>query len=318
MGARKLKDISLDDLKDYQTARRAEVRECVLNRELLILVNVLKEANLWRPIGEHYRRLKEPASDVGQALSVEQLAHLEATAATKDSWQVAYYAQVLAFNTGLRGGEIKQLRLGAVDVENRRIRVMRSGTETNAGARLIELNHAATQAACKLLVRAQQLGASQPEHFLLPGDLSRHTKITDPLKDGRGFDVTRHQMSWDTAWRHLRHAAAEAIRKIATKQNRDLTAQERETIAVFETLRFHSLRHTFISMMGERGVPLQVVGAMVGHMSTAMVSYYTHISNQAARKAVELLDKTPVEKPFVEVFVEESKTDQATARNLLN
>jgi hypothetical protein len=49
-----------------------------------------------------------------------------------------------------------------------------------------------------------------------------------------------------------------------------------------------------------------------------MVSYYTHISNQAARKAVELLDKTPVEKPFVEVFVEESKTDQATARNLLN
>jgi len=318
LGGRKLKDISLDDLKDYQSARRAEVRECVLNRELLILVNVLKESNLWRPIGEHYRRLKEPASDVGQALSVEQLAHLEATAATKDSWQVGYYAEVLAANTGLRGGEIKQLRLGAVDVENRRIRVMRSGTKTNAGARLIELNHAATQAACKLLVRAQQLGANQPEHFLLPADLSRHTKASDPLKGGRGFDVTRHQMSWDTAWRHLRRAAANAISKAATKQNRDLTAQERETIAVFETLRFHSLRHTFVSLMGERGVPLQVVGAMVGHMSGAMVRHYTHISNQAARRAVELLDKAPVEKPFVEVFVENQESRQAEVCKLLN
>jgi hypothetical protein len=49
-----------------------------------------------------------------------------------------------------------------------------------------------------------------------------------------------------------------------------------------------------------------------------MVRYYTHISNRAARNAVELLDRPPVEKPFVEVFVEKSKTGQETARNLLN
>ena len=40
-------------------------------------------------------------------------------------------------------------------------------------------------------------------------------------------------------------------------------------------------------MMAEGGVPLPVVQAMVGHMSTRMVRYCTHISNRAARTAVE-------------------------------
>lgn len=40
------------------------------------------------------------------------------------------------------------------------------------------------------------------------------------------------------------------------------------------------------------GNALQVVGAMVGHMSPAMVRYYTHISGNAARQAVEMLEKT--------------------------
>ena len=59
---------------------------------------------------------------------------------------------------------------------------------------------------------------------------------------------------------------------------------------VLRNVRFHDLRHTFITLMAERGVPLLVVQAMVGHMSAAMVRYYTHISNRAARQAVELLD----------------------------
>ncbi len=318
LGTRKLKSLTLDDLKDYQRLRREQVKECIVNVELRILINVLKEANLWRRIGEHYKRLKQPESDVGVALTDKQLAHLEATAATKDSWQVAYYAEALAANTGLRGGEIKRLQFGAVDLEKRRIRVVRVTTKSNAGARLVELNQAATEAACKLYVRAQQLGANEPEHYLLPADLSRHTKAGDPLKGGRGFDVTRHQMSWDTAWRHLRQAAADGIREAAAKENRDLTVQERETIALFEHLRFHSMRHSFITLMAERGVPLLVVGAMVGHMSAAMVRHYTHICNQAARKAVELLDKKPVESSFVEDFVEEKRSRQSAASKSLN
>ena len=56
----------------------------------------------------------------------------------------------------------------------------------------------------------------------------------------------------------------------------------------------HDLRHTFITMMVERGVPLGTVQAFVGHMSTRMLTHYTHISSGAARKAVELLDQDPI------------------------
>jgi len=210
------------------------------------------------------------------------------------------------------------LRLGIVDLENRRIRILRATTKSKAGARLVELNQAAMAAVTKLFVRAQALGANAPEHYLLPADLSRHTKQGDPLKGGRGFDVTRHQMSWDTAWRYLRQAAARTTREAAKRENRDLTLAERETVALFGRLRFHSLRHTFISRMAEGNVPLPVTMAMVGHMSAAMTDHYTHISNQAARKAVELLDRAAERPPFVEVFVEEQESRQVAAPKLLN
>jgi integrase len=293
VGAKKLKAVDLDTLKDYQTERRREVGERAINVELQILVSVLKEANLWTgALAEHYRRLKEPESEVGRALTIEELQRLESTAATNPAWEVAYCAELLAANTGLRGGEIKKLRIGMVDLENRCIRITRASTKTSAGARTVELNQAATEAVTRLYRRAQLLGVRDPEHHLLPADLSRHTKDTDPLKGGRGFDPTRHQMSWDTAWSNLRKAAG------------------------FDSLRFHSLRHTFITMMAERGTPLAVTQAMVGHMSSAITRRYTHISQNAAREAVEKLDR--IRPGFVDVFVDESRAAVESKPKLLN
>jgi integrase len=226
------------------------VRERAINLELRILGNVLKEANLWRTIGQHYKPIREPESEVGQALTVGQFEMLEKIAATKDAWVVAYCAEVLAANTGLRGGEIRGLQLGTVDFENRRIGIHRKATKTNAGQRLIELNHAAAAAVAKLYTRAQSLGATEPTRYLLPADLSRHTAKSDPLKGKRGFDVNLSQTSRRTAWRNLREAAANAVRDAATLENRELTTEERKTGALFKGLHFHSLRHSLITLIG--------------------------------------------------------------------
>jgi integrase len=56
-------------------------------------------------------------------------------------------------------------------------------------------------------------------------------------------------------------------------------------------LRFHDLRHTFITHLVERGVPLGVIQTFVGHLSARMVRHYTHVTSGVARKAVELLDE---------------------------
>ncbi len=295
LGDKKLESVTLDDLKAYQAKRSQTVAPRPINLELGILIKVLKEENLWkRSLEKHYHRLEEPAAEIGEALTVEQLARLERAASSRDSWMIAYCAEVLAANTGMRGGEIKKLRLGMIDLTQRRIRITRKSTKSNAGARLIELNRDALIAVGKLYSRAQTLGARLPEHYLLPADRSKHTKTNDPLKGGQGFDVTDHQVSWNTAWRNLRKAAG------LTK------------------LRFHDLRHTFVTMMGERGVPLQVLGAMVGHMSPAMVRYYTHISGNAAREAVEMLERMRELPQFVDTLVDESLNAKTEAANLLN
>jgi len=284
LGQRKLKSITLDDLKDYQAERSKQVKERPINLELNILVNVLKEDNLWKgAMAKHYKRLKEPQSEVGEALTTEQLKRLEHAAASKDTWEVAYCAELFATNAGFRGAEIKKMRLGAIDLEKRPVRVTRQSTKTDKGARWVELNQAAMAAIYRLYRRAQKLGASEPEHYLLPADLSRHTKKTDPLKGGRGFDPARHQMSWDTAWRNLRKTAG------------------------LDGLRFHNCRHAFITDMAEWGVPRAVTQDIVGHMSEAVTRSYEHITDKVARAAVEKLEKIRNTPRFVDVLVDTPK-----------
>jgi integrase len=104
-------------------------------------------------------------------------------------WQVC---QVAAGNTGLRGGEIKKLRIGNLDLERRRLVIRRADTKSDAGARIVELNRDATEAATRLLMPARTLKppASRPEHYLMPKHLSRIAH--GEHKGERGYDPNQH------------------------------------------------------------------------------------------------------------------------------
>ena len=52
---------------------------------------------------------------------------------------------------------------------------------------------------------------------------------------------------------------------------------------------FHSLRHTFVSIMAEYGVPQAVVQAIVGHSTIAMTLRYTHIGDKAVVQAMQAM-----------------------------
>lgn len=52
---------------------------------------------------------------------------------------------------------------------------------------------------------------------------------------------------------------------------------------------FHSLRHTFVSIAANAGVPLATVQSIVGHTSTAMTRHYYHPSEDALRQAVNAI-----------------------------
>ena len=122
----------------------------------------------------------------------------------------------------------------------------------------------------RLIMRAQTLKppAEKPEHYLMPKHLSRISHGQD--KGKRGYDPNQYQRYWDTAWDSLTEKAG------------------------IPELRFHDLRHAFITRMVELGASIGVIQTFVGHMSARMVRHYTHVSSGAARKAVELLDSDPI------------------------
>src|SRR5207248_10005175 len=107
---------------------------------------------------------------------------------------------------------------------------------------------------------------------------------------GMGCDRTRHQQSWGGAWLILLKSVG------------------------LQGVRFHDLRHSLISFRAELGGPLPIVHSMVGHMSARMTRYYTHISSQAARQAVELLDQPR----FVGKFVGNAESAKESDAKLLN
>ncbi len=52
---------------------------------------------------------------------------------------------------------------------------------------------------------------------------------------------------------------------------------------------FHSLRHTFVSLSANAGVPLHIVQSIVGHESSAMTRHYYHENVEALQRAVEAI-----------------------------
>ena len=55
------------------------------------------------------------------------------------------------------------------------------------------------------------------------------------------------------------------------------------------SLSFHSLRHTAVSLLKDAGIPEGVVMELVGHDSKSMSAHYTHLGAEALEKAVAAL-----------------------------
>lgn len=54
--------------------------------------------------------------------------------------------------------------------------------------------------------------------------------------------------------------------------------------------RWHDLRHTFISRMGENRVADQTLLALTGQLSRKVLERYSHARNESKRAAVKMLD----------------------------
>lgn len=272
---RKLREIADIRVIDRYVAHRLSggIGNWSINKEVMLWSMILRKAKLWDRVEDDYKPLKTQASDIGQALTRQELKKLMRVAGGNPDWFVVFYAAVLAANTGLRGGEVKKLRVNVVDLKERCLRVLRATAKTDGSSRPIALNADALEAAKLLIQRYRDILTREnlkpkPEHYLLPKHLSRISHGEE--KGARGFDPMQHQTYWDTAWTSL------------------------TTAAKLPDFRFHDLRHSYITDMVRRGIPLERIMAQVGHLSSRQVRHYTHLALDVLHRDVGLLDSDPL------------------------
>ena len=114
----------------------------------------------------------------------------------------------------------------------------------------------------------QNFDDALPSHFVFPSE-RYGLKGDKGVKSGMVAVWDRNPNkpigSWKTAWGVCRKAAKVECR-------------------------LHDLRHTFVSRLAEGQTTDQTIMALAGHLSRKMMERYSHVRNDAKRKAVEALN----------------------------
>jgi integrase len=279
------------------------VGPALINMEVGSLRRILKRAKLWHMVGADIKPLKEPET-IGRALTFEERTRLFHVASQKPEWETACWAATVAVSTTARGCELRALQWRNVDFINRTLEIPKS--KTDAGVRLVPLTEEAYDALLKLRRRAETFGPVEPSHFVFA--VFRSRVRFENRKGARGgtvggtdvsaFDPTRPMRSWRTAWRTLTRAVEcpkckRLQRPTELCRNPNCRADMRGIKSPVAGLRFHDLRHTAISALGEAGAPDRVIMDIAGHVSTRMLRRYSHIQLEAKRAAIQALSNRP-------------------------
>lgn len=189
-------------------------------------------------------------------LSLDEVGRLYAAASKEGlEWKLL---MVTGIYTGMRLGDCCRLAWESVNLERRVIQVVPEKTKKHAHGRPVTIPiH-------------QQLG----EMLMLTPEAERKGFVNPSIAEA----YTSHK--WDVD---------EGLRRIFKAANITMSVRiegrSRKTVVAS----FHSLRHTFVSLSANAGVPLPVVQSIVGHTSTAMTRHYYHENEAILRQAVDAI-----------------------------
>jgi hypothetical protein len=120
-GARLEKLADMNTIRRYETNRLQEgVTTKSVNNEVLVLTGILRDAKLWRLVEPDYKSLPVKESDVPDALTREEAHRLLQVAKAAGEDSVAPLVAVVAYSTGMRSKEIKELQLGSIRLHSER------------------------------------------------------------------------------------------------------------------------------------------------------------------------------------------------------
>lgn len=158
-------DIEASDIARYQEQRKREKAAAgTINLEISTVRAILRRLGLWARLQPEVRMLPE-RQDVGKALAPDEESKL-LRACEESMSRSLLPAMVLSLNTGLRFGEMVNLRWSQVDFIRRTVTVGKSKTAAGTG-RAIPLNDRAFGA---LSMLASRFPEREPTHFVIPSE----------------------------------------------------------------------------------------------------------------------------------------------------
>ncbi len=256
-------DIKGEHVSRYQQAKLKEgASPRSVNIDIALLRQLLKKHRRWANIQPDVRMLRE-RSDIGRALSADEQ-HRILIASKKSRSRSLYPAVLLSLHTGLRNGELRNLRWRQVDLLEKSVTVGKSKTAGGEG-RVVPLSETAFAA---VQAWRRQFPDAAPSHYVFPTERYGFAGEDGHL-EGKAIpyntDPTKPMGSWKLAW-----TAARASAKVEC--------------------RWHDMRHSFVSRMAKSHASDATIMALAGHVSRKMMERYSHTRTEAKRSAVSVLD----------------------------
>jgi integrase len=254
-----LTDITAQTIQQYQLHRSKQLTERgtppsnrTINIEITLVRQLLDHHKLWLKLreGSKLKMLKEN-QDAGRALSEEELQRL-LKACRESTSRALYTAVMFSVFTGLRNFELRALKWKQVDLLKQTVTVGKSKTEAGEG-RVINMSDLALE----LITNWRGNFEALPNHYVFASERYKHGRLVATFPD-------KGDHTFFNSW---------------SKARKDAGVQ----------CRWHDLRHSCASIVGEGGASRATMKAMFG-WSSKQFERYEHAAQRERKTAVQHLD----------------------------
>ena len=214
-------------------------------------------------------------------LTLDEVERLYAAASKEGSqWKLLV---MVGIYTGLRLGDCCRLSWECVNLERQVIQVIPEKTKKHMHGKPVTIPIHPSLMAELAMVRERGTGNRRRQ-----GCGGQDGERAD---EGRETSETGCFVNAEIAELYLtrKWMVAEGLRRIFKMANITMSVRLEGRSRKSVVASFHSLRHTFVSLSANAGVPLPVVQSIVGHCSTAMTRHYYHENEDVLRQAVEAI-----------------------------
>jgi integrase len=268
-----LNEIQLAHVRQYQDVRLETITPGVINRELGVFQQILREFDEWKRLESRYRRLIVTRQRAGHSLTTEEEQRLTQVAFSKKKWRLAGHCMMVMLNTTMGFGELRRLRRGDVDMTRKCVTV-REGAKNVYRQRTIPLNVSAYESMIWILDRWQRIGGTSDDHYILPhrprGQRAEHWRKSIP------WIFTEPVTAMTSAFESIREAAG------------------------LPHFRIYDCRVQAITkLLSNPAVSPQVSKEIAGHISQAMQDRYSIQQFSTKQAALEAMDAATAPQPEV-------------------